>query len=75
MLENAIGVCPNVQVVAKGHNTHMDKQHTLRSEAQANKALADTRSTVFVGKHFAPPAPKRAVKPKPSFLVRFFVKG
>lgn len=75
MLENAIGVCPNVQVVAKAHNTRMDKQHTLRSEAQANKALADTRSTVFVGKHFATPAPKRSVKVKPSLLVRLFKKG
>ncbi len=75
MLENAIGVCPNVQVVAKAHNTHMDKKQALRSEAQANQALASTVSRTYVGKNFATPAPKRSAKVKPSLFVRLFKKG
>jgi hypothetical protein len=70
-----IGVYPNAQYALLAHNTPMDKQHTLRSEAQAYKALAETRSTVRVGKHFATPAPKRIVKSKPSILARIFKKG
>jgi predicted lipoprotein with Yx(FWY)xxD motif len=53
----------------------MNKQHTLRSEALALEALAPKAQTMFVGKHFATPAPKRVVKTKPSILVRIFKKG